>query len=67
MYHVQVESVILLRPLAARAAICKISATPREERKARADQPSNQHSAKLTPDLSVQKLACAHRAHISGE
>ena len=29
MYHVQVESVILLRSLAARTAICKISATPR--------------------------------------
>ena len=33
----------------------------------RADQPSNKHSAKLTPDLSVQKLTCVHRAHISGE
>ena len=31
---------------------------------ARADQPSNKHSAKLTPDLSVQKLTCVHRAHI---
>jgi hypothetical protein len=30
----------------------------------RADQPSNKHSAKLTPDLSVQKLTCVHRAHI---
>jgi len=35
MYHVQVDSVILLRSLAARTAICKISATPREERKAK--------------------------------
>ena len=30
----------------------------------RAVQPSNKHSAKLTPDLSVQKLTCVHR-HIS--
>jgi len=30
----------------------------------RANQPSNKHLAKLTPDLSVQKLTCVHRAHI---
>ena len=30
----------------------------------RANQPSNKHLAKLTLDLSVQKLTCVHRAHI---
>jgi len=34
---------------------------------AQANQPSHKHSAKPTPDLSVQKLTCVHRAHISGE
>jgi hypothetical protein len=33
----------------------------------RANQPSNKHLAKLTLDLSVQKLTCVHRAQINSE
>jgi hypothetical protein len=38
-----------------------------EPGEARANQPSNKHLAKLTLDLSVQKLTCVHRAQINSE